>query len=82
MTQKEQISIAQNRDCMEAMSEFPDKYFELAIVDPPYGIGAAKVGVGKSQKLKQRSGQIKSGDWDKCAPDDVYFEELFRVSKN
>ncbi len=38
MTQKEQISIAQNRDCMEAMSEFPDKYFELAIVDPPYGI--------------------------------------------
>ncbi len=43
MTQKEQISIAQNRDCMEAMSEFPDKYFELAIVDPPYGIWAAKV---------------------------------------
>jgi site-specific DNA-methyltransferase (adenine-specific) len=32
------ISIVENRDCMEAMAEFPDKFFDLAIVDPPYGI--------------------------------------------
>jgi DNA modification methylase len=33
------ISIAENKDCMAAMAEFPDKFFDLAIVDPPYGIG-------------------------------------------
>ena len=79
---KQQISIVQNRDCMEAMAEFSDKFFELAIVDPPYGIGAAKVGVGKSQKLRQKNGQIKGGDWDCTVPDTDYFNELFRVSQN
>ena len=36
---RQQFSIAENRDCMAAMREFPDKFFELAVVDPPYGIG-------------------------------------------
>lgn len=39
------ISLVENRDCMQAMSEFPDKYFDLAVVDPPYGISAHKAGL-------------------------------------
>ena len=38
------ISIAQNRDCLEAMKEFPDKYFDLSVVDPPYAINRFKNG--------------------------------------
>lgn len=69
-------------DNMDAMRQMPDKYFDLAIVDPPYGIGAGRVGVGRQQKEKQKSGQIKGGDWDKRPPSPEYFKELFRVSKN
>jgi site-specific DNA-methyltransferase (adenine-specific) len=72
-------------DNMELMARYPDNYFELAIVDPPYGInvGNMNMGVGKGKrcpKLKNRK-WIKK-DWDKQAPNDVYFNELFRVSKN
>ena len=44
-----------NMDCMEAMKQIPDKYFELAIVDPPYGIDVANMnmGVGKSKKASK-----------------------------
>ena len=74
-----------NKDCMEVMKDYPDNYFDLAIVDPPYGInvGNMNMGVGKGKrcpKLKNRK-WIKK-DWDKKAPNDVYFNELFRVSKN
>lgn len=72
------ISIAQNRDCMEAMREFPDKYFDLAVVDPPYGIGA-EVGFGKWQSKKFRDSEKK---WDSTAPNFQYFMEVVRVSKN
>jgi site-specific DNA-methyltransferase (adenine-specific) len=60
---------------MEAMKEFPDKYFELAIVDPPYGID-----INSSGRLGHYGGKGKK--WDANAPDDNYFIELFRVSKN
>lgn len=65
-----------NMDCMEGMKQFPDKYFELAIVDPPYGIGAGKE--------KPHNGWKDYGikHWDNQSPDKVYFEELFRVSQN
>jgi len=73
-------SIAENRDCMDAMREFPDKYFELAIVDPPYGIGrdgskktTSKHGGRKAHKFK---------GWDNARPGDDFFKELRRVSKN
>lgn len=69
-------------DNMVGMARYPDKFFDLAIVDPPYGINAAKVGVGNSQKRRQKSGSIKGGDWDKFPPTDDYFKELFRVSSN
>lgn len=67
-----------NMDCMIGMKQFPDKYFDLAIVDPPYGFGVnMNMGLRKGKKKKH-----VNKDWDNSAPDSVYFEELFRVSKN
>ena len=71
------ISICENRDCMEAMGEFPDKYFELAVVDPPYGIGASEMQMGLGKKTWKRGKK-----WDNEAPTQDYFSELLRVSKN
>jgi site-specific DNA-methyltransferase (adenine-specific) len=65
-------------DCMEYMRGLPDKAFELAIVDPPYGIGDKFKG-GKSGKMNFNEVVIKA--WD-IAPSQQYFDELFRVSKN
>ncbi len=62
---------------MELMKRYPDKYFDLAIVDPPYGINAGKMTMG-SGKHKFKQGK----DWDSAIPSDEYFQELFRVSKN
>lgn len=67
-----------NMDCMDGMREFPDGYFELAIVDPPYGIGA-DTGTGGFGHAKAKH---YSGGWDGSAPDRAYFDELFRVSQN
>ena len=67
-----------NMDCMEYMAQFPDNYFELAIVDPPYGIGDKFKG-GKTGKMNFN--EIVNKDWDKV-PSDEYFNELQRVSKN
>jgi site-specific DNA-methyltransferase (adenine-specific) len=72
-------------DCMEIMKQYPDKYFDLAICDPPYGLDLANMnmGIGKSKKaskIQNRKWQPK--DWDKNAPKAEYFNELFRVSKN
>ena len=67
-------------DCMEYMATLPDKAFDLAIVDPPYGIGAALTtgGGGGGWHRMIASGADK---WD-IAPPPEYFEELFRVSAN
>lgn len=64
-------------DCMEIMKQYPDKYFDLAIVDPPYGINAGKMTMG-SGKYKFTKGK----EWDSGIPTAEYFEQLFRVSKN
>jgi site-specific DNA-methyltransferase (adenine-specific) len=74
------LSEVTNEDCMEGMARYPDKYFDLAIVDPPYGIGYSDI-VGKKKKehgWKER----KSSQWDLHTPSFEYFIELFRVSKN
>lgn len=65
---------------MDLMRQLPDKYFELAIVDPPYGIGmdGGKIGGGV---LAKQSVYTKK-HWDKESPPKVYFEELKRVSQN
>ena len=66
-------------DCMDIMRDIPDKYFELAIVDPPYGINL----VGKNViKNKSDSDNIFNTEWDSCAPDEKYFTELKRISVN
>lgn len=69
-------------DCMEGMKEIPDKYFDLAIVDPPYGIGidGQKKYTAKNSKHSRKEHIQK--DWDSAIPEKDYFEELFRVSKN
>ena len=70
-----------NADNMEIMKQYPDKYFDLAIVDPPYGIGID----GQKEDIKNGS-QIRKKhafkNWDNAIPKKEYFDELFRVSKN
>lgn len=65
-----------NMDCMEGMKAFPDKFFELAIVDPEFGIG-----IGKSPRLVTDKG-LEAKSWDDKPIDPTYFTELFRVSKD
>ena len=69
-----------NIDCMEFMRNVPDKHYDLAIVDPPYGIGEANEKRMQSRHHSQR--KYKGGDWDKFSPEIVYFNEIKRVSKN
>jgi len=81
-------------DCMEGMREFPDKYFDLAIVDVPYGIkissrkslgSPAPFGGKKNKSIIKKNINptvYKIKDWDDDAPDKSYFDELIRVSKN
>ena len=66
-----------NVDCMEYMAGLPDKAFDLAIVDPPYGIGEDG-GTQRTRGSKKTNG-IKRG-WDKQRPDKAYFDELGSVS--
>jgi site-specific DNA-methyltransferase (adenine-specific) len=76
------ISQTFNEDCMELMARYPDKHFDLAVVDPPYGNNLSG---GRSAK----NGWNTKIDWDKCdkgwnlaIPTPKYFAELQRVSKN
>jgi site-specific DNA-methyltransferase (adenine-specific) len=68
-----------NEDNMELMARYPDNYFDLAIVDPPYGINI-------NESIGRRKGEKHSGykkvKWDNEIPTKEYFNELFRVSKN
>jgi len=66
---------------MELMSRYPDGYFELAIVDPPYGIDVTNQSQGKGGGVAKKI-EYKKTDWDKTAPNQTYFKELKRVSKN
>ena len=68
----------ENCDNMELMARYPDNYFDLAIVDPPYGIERFKNGIGKNDRHKVKSTAIFNNN----PPTDVYFSELFRVSRN
>lgn len=65
-------------DCMEGMKQFHDKFFELAIVDPPYGIKVGQMNMGSRQTVKPD----KNKKWDDQIPKAEYFQELMRVSKN
>jgi len=71
----------ENLDCMEGMKRYKDKHFDLAIVDPPYGINNIWVG-GTSHGWGKARREAKNRDWDEKIPDREYFNELFRISKN
>ena len=66
-----------NEDNMELMARYEDNHFDLAIVDPPYGIDM-------SNKINSITGGVKhiAKDWDNETPNKEYYKELFRVSKN
>lgn len=74
-----------NMDCMEAMKEMPDKAFDLAIVDPPYGIGKFTCDAHTDGKTGKRIKNVKtfSDDykWNESIPEKIYFEEVMRVSE-
>ena len=69
-----------NEDNMELMKRYPDKYFDLAIVDPPYGLERFKANDGGNSK-KIKSFGDKDKNWNNIKPQKEYFNELFRVSK-
>ena len=73
-----------NCDCMELLKATPDKFYDLAIVDPPYGIGidGQKETINKVRNPKQNRKHHESKDWDSEIPSHIYFEQLERVSKN
>jgi len=67
-----------NEDNMELMARYEDNYFDLAIVDPPYGIGASEMTMGSGKNKKYKKGK----KWDNETPTNEYFSQLQRVSKN
>lgn len=69
-----------NTDCMEFMRNIPDKYYDLAVVDPPYGLDNFKKNHSRSKIWTSTDYEKK--DWDASVPDKSYFDELLRVSKN
>jgi site-specific DNA-methyltransferase (adenine-specific) len=70
------ISEVTNEDCMEGMARYPDKYFDLAIVDPPYGIGQFNMENQVNKNIKKWH-----YNWNNTIPNLNYFKELLRVSK-
>ncbi|MGL5261110.1 MAG: hypothetical protein ACRC9P_01870, partial [Bacteroides sp.] len=82
---------AYNIDCMEYMATLPDKAFDLAIVDPPYGINISKKTQRGHHDVVQKNGSVitvnrdglayRDKSWDKKPPSVEYFKELDRVSK-
>jgi len=83
----DKISIT-NEDNMALMARYPDNYFDLAIVDPPYGIGMdnsnkrTKPSRPNSYTDKYKDFRYHDSNWDNSIPSKEYFKELFRVSKN
>ena len=85
------LSVVYLEDCVQGLKRFADNYFDLAIVDPPYGIGADKAQNNAAMQRIKADGKSKAGrgwklyadtDWDNETPNAEYWQELFRVSKN
>ena len=80
----EKIKIT-NEDNMQLMARYPDNHFDLAIVDPPYGIGIDKdINIKKPDRKStwNKKNKYLIKNWDSKTPKKEYFDELFRVSKN
>lgn len=71
------ISEVYNMDCLEYMKTIPDKFFDLCIADPPYGINVTKKTLGNGKNKVNRG----KSDWDMKAPEASLFMEIIRVSK-
>jgi len=71
--------VFENCDNMELMARYEDNHFDLAIVDPPYGIERFKKGIGKNERHTVKTTSLL---WNNNTPTEAYFDELFRVSKN
>jgi site-specific DNA-methyltransferase (adenine-specific) len=72
-----------NQDCMEAMASMKDNEFDLAIVDPPYGLGKRTTDGGSKKNTQTKfMNDIRRTNWDNSIPPQKYFDELKRVSKN
>jgi len=72
-------------DCLLGMKEYPDNYFDLAVVDPPYGLGMGTVSIPSKKNTNSQQKfykDLKSKRWDDNTPNKEYFDELKRVSKN
>ena len=81
------ISEIYNIDCVEGMKQYDDNYFDLAIVDPPYGIGESggKIRTNKKRpcyELRKKETKYTPKNWDNNRPEKEYWQELFRISKN
>jgi site-specific DNA-methyltransferase (adenine-specific) len=72
-------SIVYNEDCITGMKRYPDKWFDLAVVDPPYGIN---INHSMGRRKGDKPSNYKKADWDNEPPPLEYFTELFRVSQN
>lgn len=80
-------SVVYNEDCKEGLKRFPDNYFDLAVIDPPYGINADlnQLELANKKGFTKGAGTYKEyhkTNWDAETPDDAFFIELMRVSKN
>ena len=74
-----------NTDCLEYMRTLPDKVFQLAIADPPYGINAPNMKMGETKGYESTATRCKNTmacDWDLVPPSQEFFDELERVSVN
>tara|TARA_R100001198_G_C5211137_1_gene196459 strand:- start:635 stop:1285 length:651 start_codon:yes stop_codon:yes gene_type:complete len=72
-----------NEDCMTAMSKMPNDFFDLAVVDPPYGIHEKLITKTKEKRSNNKFALLyMKKNWDKKRPSKDYFDELQRVSKN
>jgi site-specific DNA-methyltransferase (adenine-specific) len=69
-------------DCVEGMKHYPDKYFDLAICDPPYGINRSGQTETFTKNPKHKRKHFENKGWDLSIPEMQYFTELFRVSQN
>ena len=74
-------SVVYNEDCIQVMKRYPNKFFDLAVVDVPYGIGEDGASNHSRNKLAKAT-KYTPKSWDSKAPDKEYFDELIRVSKN
>lgn len=71
-----------NMDCLEFMKKIPDKYFDLVLTDPPYGINAAARGSVGGGSVRGKAKYFGAKNWDSEIPTKEVFEQIFRISKN